>query len=86
MNTHGETAEVGRLLYELCARLGFGLPAVEQTRLADSPPPDIDAFTDAVLLAEGLDPQLTDRELRNHVRDCVARYLEGLNQAGAVKP
>lgn len=76
MSSQGNTAEIGRLLAELCLKLGFCLPPDEQARLVSSPPPGIDALTDAVLLAEGFDPQLIDAELRNQVRACVARYFE----------
>jgi hypothetical protein len=76
MSSQGNTSEVGRLLSELCSKLGFRLPPDEQARPLDSPPPGVDALTDAVLLAEGFDPQLADEELRRQVRDCVAKYLE----------
>jgi hypothetical protein len=81
-SSRGETAEVGRLLYELYVRLGFCLPPDEQARLEETLPLDADAFTDAVLLAEGLDPQQTDSELRNQVRECVARHLQGPSPTG----
>jgi hypothetical protein len=81
MSSDGNTTEVGRLLAELCAKLGFCLPPEEQARLEDSPPPGVDALTDAVLLAEGFDPQLVDEELRQQVRDLVAKYLEEGNAA-----
>jgi hypothetical protein len=76
MSSHDKTTDVGRLLSELCVKLGFSLPPDEQPRLLNSPPPGVDALTDAVLLAEGIDPQLTDEDLRRQVRECVARYLE----------
>ena len=76
MGTQGKTPDVGRLLSELCDKLGFTLPADPAAQLPNSPHPGIDALTDAVLLAEGLDPQQADEELRKQVRDCVARYLK----------
>ena len=61
------------LLGDLCRGLGSCLPAHEQERLLSSPPSDVDAFTDAVLIAEGLDPVYTDKRLRAGVRQIVAR-------------
>lgn len=43
------------LLNDLCVRLGFCLPPLDHIRLRDNPPPDADAFTEAVLRAEGID-------------------------------
>jgi hypothetical protein len=58
---------VDRLLSELCVDLGFCLPPEDQERLRDSPPSTIDAFTDAVFIAEGMDP-LVPPQLRKQVR------------------
>jgi hypothetical protein len=44
-------AEAHKLLYELCVKL------------EDDPPTDVRSFTDAVFLAEGLDPSTSDRHL-----------------------
>ena len=62
------------LLLELCVGLGFCLPPDDERRLRDSPPEGIDAFTDAVMTAEGLDPSL-DRQLRRQVREVVAKWF-----------
>lgn len=75
MSDREERSDVALLLYELCVNLGFCLPPDERARLEGSPPAGIDAFTDAVLVAEGLDPQLVDRHVRREVRACVARHL-----------
>jgi hypothetical protein len=46
-------ARVAALLFELIAEVGLDLePAEERRRLELDPPPDVDAFTDAVLFAE----------------------------------
>ncbi len=65
---------VDRLLSELCVDLGFCLPPDDQARLRDAPPSTIDAFTDAVFFAEGMDP-LVHPELRRQVRDRVTRHF-----------
>jgi len=69
-----DATRIERLLYELCVEQGFCLPPHEQTRLQNNPPKDVDAFTDAVLLAEGLNPQY-EKQLRRGVQDCVARHF-----------
>ncbi|MDT0341487.1 hypothetical protein [Streptomyces litchfieldiae] len=67
-------ADVRRLLYELCVDLGFCLPPEEQSRLADAPPAGVDAFTDAVFEAEGMDPG-RHGQLRRQVRERVERHM-----------
>jgi hypothetical protein len=66
--------DVEWLLTELCVDLGFCLAPTEHAQLRDSPPTDVDEFTDAVFVAEGLDPQ-GDKLLRRQVRERVARYF-----------
>ena len=66
--------DVDALLDELCVGSGFCLPPDARARLRDAPPPGTDAFTDAVLVAEGLDP-LLDKDLRRGVRAMVARHF-----------
>jgi hypothetical protein len=63
--------EVEVLLSKLCIDLGFCLPPDDQKRLAEQPPVDAHAFTDAVFSAEGLDPTTADRHLYRQVRDMV---------------
>ena len=63
------------LLYDLCVRLGFCLPAKEEVCLVGLAPDDPDDFTDAVMWAEGLDPQLHQR-LRQQVRKLVVEHFE----------
>jgi len=72
-------AQVEALLYELCAVLGFCLPPDEQARLRESPPSDVDAFTEAVIRAEGLDPEA---DIPLHLgRDVRARVAEHFRKA-----
>jgi hypothetical protein len=59
--------EVRWLLDELCTEFGFCLPADERSTLENAPPRDVDAFTDAVFAAEGMDASLNKR-LRQSVR------------------
>jgi hypothetical protein len=70
----GPPPNVESLLDELCVDLGFCLPPDERLRLQDAPPRDVDAFTDAVFVAEGLDPRL-DKRLRRQVRERVVRHM-----------
>jgi hypothetical protein len=71
----GPPPNVEFLLDELCSGLGFCLPPDARVRLQESPPRDVDAFTDAVLVAEGFDPLYVDKGLRSAVRDMVARHF-----------
>ena len=70
------------LLDRLCTELGFCLPPAEYARLAASPPTSVRAFTDAVFLAEGLDPQLADKHLWRQVRDRVIVYFNNAESGG----
>jgi predicted RNA-binding Zn-ribbon protein involved in translation (DUF1610 family) len=64
-------ATLGGLLDELCVTLGFCLPPDAQEELKSNPPGDVDAFTDAVIRAEGMDPGLIDSALRRQIRELV---------------
>lgn len=65
-------SEVEKLLYDLCVQLGFCLPPDEQQRFKVSPPADVRSFTDAVFIAEELDPNMAERHLYRQVRDMIA--------------
>jgi hypothetical protein len=57
--------------------LGFCNSLDDLAQLQRTPPADIDAFTDAVFVAEGLDPASpADRPLRRQVRALVADAFE----------
>lgn len=68
--------EVSALLSELCIKLGFCVPPIELERMASAPPSDVDEFTRAVFVAEGLDPVTSDRHLFNKVKEFVARAFD----------
>jgi hypothetical protein len=61
-----------RLLSDLCVQLGYCLPPDDQQRIIRGPPTSVDAFTDAVVVAEGFDPVLMATEQRQQVRRMVA--------------
>lgn len=63
--------DVGFLLRDLCIYLGFCLSPADQAALCASPPMDVDAFTEAVFRAEGLDASPYG-ELWRQVREMVA--------------
>lgn len=67
---------VGRLLDDLCTKLGFCLPPADRFKLQRDPPRDVRAFTDAVFLAEGLDVERAGLQLYRQVRDLVAAAFE----------
>ena len=68
-----------RFFTDLSVGLGFTLPSEEVERLTawltENPPPSVDAFTDEVMRAEGLDPVYGDSGLRSQVRDLVATEM-----------
>ena len=66
--------DVPALLDELCITLGLCLAPEDRARLSIAPPPDIDEFERAILVAEGYDPLTTDRQLRHALRACIERY------------
>jgi hypothetical protein len=68
-------SQVEALLRELCVRYGYCLPAEKEDALLAGVPKDPDAFVDAVLTAEGLDPFLTDKAVRQELREVVCDWL-----------
>jgi hypothetical protein len=64
--------EVASLLADLCIRYGFCLPSDEQGKLLANPPQEVIAFVDAVFIAEGINPETSDRNTYRAVRDRVA--------------
>jgi hypothetical protein len=73
------------LLDDLCNRLGFCLPADERARIAQNPPRGIEAFTDAIFVAEGMAPHdKRNMGLRQKVRELVLKYLEATEGSNAV--
>ena len=64
-------AVIEALLDELCVTLGFCLPPDEKAALRTGPPPGVDAFTEAVIRAEGMDPVLIDGDLRRQMVEIV---------------
>jgi hypothetical protein len=68
------------LLDELCIGLGICLPPIDQDRLCYEPPLDTDAFVDAVLIAERLDPY-PDSHLRRQVKDMVINRMPDIRSA-----
>ena len=63
-----------KALDELCVRYGYCLPPDDYRRLIEDPPQDPEAFVDAVLVAEGLNPVVTEtRVLRDSTRNFAER-------------
>lgn len=67
-------SDVQRLLNELCIKLGFCLPPNDIRRLCESPPGDVDSFTDAVFEAEGMG-DMSYTNLRYQVREVVDQHM-----------
>jgi hypothetical protein len=68
--------DIYKLLNDLCVQFGLCLSGDEMKRLADSPPTDERSFADAVLAAEGMDPDAADRHLYRQVRDRIAETFK----------
>lgn len=64
-------AALEKVLDDLCVVLGFCLPPDEKAKLRSDPPSGVDAFTDAVIRAEGMDPVYVDGDLRRRMREIV---------------
>ena len=56
-------------------KLGYCLPPHEQEAILDNPPPDADAFVDAVLVAEGRDPDLITKQERRPMIEIVTKFV-----------
>jgi hypothetical protein len=61
-------------LTELCSMLGDCIPPDEREAILADPPPDAEALVDAVLIAEGRDPNVVLKEERRPMLDIVARW------------
>jgi hypothetical protein len=69
-------SEAEALLHTLCVKLGFCLHSPHYDDLCDYPPDNVASFTDAVVVAEGMDVTTIDRALYRQVRDCVAEAFQ----------
>jgi tRNA-binding protein len=86
--------EVDYLLETLCVDLGFCLPPRAISQFQQNPPRDVESFTYAVFIAEGMDPRHADRKLLAQVRDVVQKAFAraasnkelGENEAMKVAP
>jgi hypothetical protein len=64
-------SSVDVLLDGLCITLGFCLLPEARLKLRHDPALDVATFTNAVFLAEGLEPSRADRQLYRRVRDMI---------------
>lgn len=71
-----------RVLDTLCVKYGFCISPEKQDGLVVDPPDSVPAFTHAVISAEGLDPQLLDRQLYRQVRECVEEAFHNASAQG----
>ena len=66
---------VDALLSDLCLRKGICLPPDEHDRLVASPPTDPDAFVAAILIADGEDPVLASKQVKQWVSEAVRDWI-----------
>jgi hypothetical protein len=59
------------VLDDLCVVLGFCLGPADNARLRSDPPEGVDAFVDAVIRSEGMDPASFDTDVRRQMLDIV---------------
>jgi hypothetical protein len=72
--TRPET-RVEALLRDICTRGGFCLRPDEVQALVAAPPPDVNSFVDAILVAEGIDPLFCGTGTRDFLSDAVRDWL-----------
>lgn len=61
-------------LTELCSKLGYCIPPDGRDAILRDPPPDAEAFVDAVLVAEGRDLNIVLKQERRPMLDIVNRW------------
>ncbi len=76
------SSEVGWLLTDLCEKLGFSMAIRDPDRFQELVPLGPDQFADAVLDAEGLNPD-HEKQVRRHVRELVAARFARWKETGA---
>jgi len=60
----------------LCVEHGCCIPPDQAAAIEANPPAELDAFVDAVLIAEGREPWLLDKRMRRELCDVVTRFVE----------
>jgi hypothetical protein len=84
MNIQMSPKQIQFLLDELCVDLGFCLSPDAQARILGDPPADVDAFTDAVIRSDGLDPHAgIPVRLRRDVRASVMKHFKTMEDDNA---
>jgi hypothetical protein len=81
-STRGSCAEAA--LSELCIKWGYCIPPVAAQAILADPPADADAFLDAVIVAEGLDPTLMSKTERRPMLEVVNDWLYDERGRGSV--
>jgi hypothetical protein len=77
------SSQAYRLLSNLCIRWGWCIPPDAAQKLVDFPPGTAHEFTDAIVIAEGLDPATTDRHSYRKLYTIVnAAYQHALEETG----
>ena len=78
-----DAAKVEYILYELCTVGGYCLPPNRREWLKNKPPTDIESFADAVIRAEGLDPQAEKRLRRGVIEIIIKHWKDEDDEAAA---
>ena len=64
-------SDIDALLYRVCVDLGLCLDPDTCDQLVANAPDDVDAMTDAIFAADGMNPATADRALHARVREYV---------------
>ena len=76
VNIQLSSRQTERLLDELCVDLGFCLPREAKAQLMAKPLSSSDEFSEAVIRAEGLDPEAVSRRLYRDVKERVTKHFK----------
>ena len=79
------SSQITALLNDLCVDYGFCLALADKECLKADPPTNADAFTDAVFIAEGMNP-CSDLHLRRLVKSRVAKAFWDAGEPNAAWP
>jgi hypothetical protein len=86
VNDTSREATIEALLDDLCVTFGFCLPPDAKKTLGTNPPEGVHAFTDAVIRAEGMDPETLDTTPRRSMREMVdLKAGRAIGPAGAAR-
>ena len=70
-----DATRVDALLSDLCTSKGICLAPDDYDELVSNPPADVETFVDAILVADGHDPVMVDKQVRRWVTESVRAWI-----------